>query len=407
MTIPTSKILVLVFCLFGMISMVAAQNVAVKAGKLHTSDGPAIENGVVLIRDGKIQAVGKASELAIPDGYTVHEAAVATPGFIDAHTVVGLAGIYNQNHDQDQLEKSDPIQPELRAIDAYNAREELVGYLRTFGITTVNTGHGPGALISGQTMIAKTVGETVDEALVNPMAMVAMTVGSSVAQNFKKPGTRAKGIAMLRQAFVEANIYREKMESEDASKRPSRDISKEVLVSVLNREVPALITAQSARDIITAIRLSEEFNFDLIIDGGAEAYSVIDEIKAAGVPVIIHPTMVRNYGDTKHATYETAARLAEAGIPIAFQSGFESYVPKTRVVTFEAALAVANGLDYQKAMEALTIDAAKLLGIDNRVGSIKAGKDADIVLYDGDPFEYTSHVVKVFIDGQLVSDKVR
>ncbi len=401
------KTLVFALCLSGAISTAVAQKIAVKADKLHTSEGPAIENGVVLIRDGKIQAVGKASDLAIPDGYVVHEAKVATPGFIDAHTVVGLAGIYNQDHDQDQLEKSDPIQPELRAIDAYNAREELVGYLRTFGITTVNTGHGPGALISGQTMIAKTAGETVDEGLINPMAMVAMTVGSSVAKNYKKPGTRAKGIAMLRQAFVEANIYREKMESEDASKRPARELSKEVLVKVLNREVPALVTAQSARDIITAIRLSEEFNFDLIIDGGAESYSVIDEIKAAGVPVIIHPTMVRNYGDTKHATYETAARLAEAGIPIAFQSGFESYVPKTRVVTFEAALAVANGLDYEKALEALTINAAKLLKIDRRLGSLKVGKDADIVLYDGDPFEYTSHVVKVFIDGKLVSDKVR
>src|SRR6056297_1373536 len=166
------KFLVFALCLSGFISTAQAQNIAVKADKLHTSEGPAIENGVVLIRDGKIQAVGKASDLAIPDGYVVHKAKVATPGFIDAHTVVGLAGIYNQDHDQDQLEKSDPIQPELRAIDAYNAREELVGYLRTFGITTIHTGHGPGALISGQTMIAKTAGETVDEGLVNPMAMV-------------------------------------------------------------------------------------------------------------------------------------------------------------------------------------------------------------------------------------------
>jgi imidazolonepropionase-like amidohydrolase len=117
--------------------------------------------------------------------------------------------------------------------------------------------------------------------------------------------------------------------------------------------------------------------------------------------------MVRNFDDTRHATYETASKIHKAGIPMAFQSGFEGYVPKTRVVTFEAALAVANGLDYEAAMYALTIEAAKLLKIEERVGSLKMGKDADIALYDGDPFEYTSHVIKVFIDGIVVSDEVR
>lgn len=385
----------------------AAQNYAVKAKKLYTSEEPVIENGVVLISNGKIKAVGKEANVKIPSDYTVYEAAVATPGFIDAHTVVGLAGILNQKHDQDQLEKSSPLQPELRAIDAYNAREELVGYLRTFGITTVNTGHGPGALISGQTIVIKTAGETIDDGLINPMAMVAMTIGSSVTENFDKPGTRAKGVSMLREAFVAAQAYKTKMEHEDLTKRPDRDLSKEVLVKVLNKEVPALITAQSARDIITAIRLRDEFGFDLIIDGGAEAYSVLEELKAANVPVIIHPTMIRNFGDTRHASYTTAAALHKAGITLAFQSGYEGYVPKTRVITFEAGLAVANGLDYNAAMKALTIDAAKLLKIDDRVGSLKVGKDADIALYDGDPFEYTSHVIRVFIDGKIVSEEVR
>ncbi len=396
------------FILFAVISLSAnAQNYAIKALKLYTSEGPAIENGVVLISNGKIQKVGKEADVSIPSDYTVYEAAVATPGFIDAHTVVGLAGILNQKQDQDQLEKSSPLQPELRAIDAYNAREELVGYLRTFGITTINTGHGPGALISGQTIVIKTAGETIDEGLINPMAMVAMTIGSSVSDNFEKPGTRAKGVSMLREAFVGAQAYQAKLSNKDSTGHPERDLSKEVLVKVLNREVPALITAQSARDIITAIRLRDEFGFDLIIDGGAEAYSVIDELKAAKVPVIIHPTMIRNFGDTRHASYTTAAALYAAGIPIAFQSGYEGYVPKTRVVTFEAALAVANGLDYNAAMNALTIDAAKLLKIQDRVGSLKVGKDADIARYDGDPFEYTSHIIKVFIDGKLVSEEIR
>lgn len=397
------------FCLalIALSSAVYGQNHAILAELLYTSEGAPIENGVVLISDGKIEAVGTQFDIQVPAEYEVHSAKVATPGFIDAHSVVGLAGIFNQKHDQDQLETSNPIQPELRAIDAYNAREELVSYLKSFGVTTINTGHGPGALVSGQTMVVKTSGATVDEALINPLAMVAMTIGSSVAGNFEKPGTRAKGISMLREAFVAAKIYGEKMKLDDVSKHPDRDLSKEILLKVLDGEVPALITAQSARDIVTAIRLRDEFGFELIIDGGAEAYSVLEEIKAAGVPVVVHPTMIRNYGDTRHATYETAAKIYEAGIPMAFQSGFEGYVPKTRVVTFEAALAVANGLDYNAAMSALTIEAAKLLKIQDRVGSLKAGKDADIALYDGDPFEYTSHVIKVFIDGEVVSDEVR
>lgn len=237
--------------------------------------------------------------------------------------------------------------------------------------------------------------------------MVAMTIGSSVADNFEKPGTRAKGVSMLREAFVSAQDYQRKLTNSDISKRPDRNLSNEILVKVLQKEVPALITAQSARDIITAIRLRDEFGFELIIDGGAEAYSVLEEIKASGVTVVVHPTMVRNYGDTKHATYTNAHKLHQAGIPFVFQSGFEGYVPKTRVVTFEAALAVANGLDYDAALQALTIDAAKLLKLEDRIGSLKPGKDADIVLYDGDPFEYTSHVLKVFINGILVSDEAR
>ena len=388
-------------CLFSTNSF--AQNLAVKGDMVYTMDGKAIQNGVVLVKNGKIEKVGNAST-NIPSGYTIHEAKVVTPGFIDAHSVVGLAGIFNQKHDQDQLETSSPIQPELRAIDAYNAREELVVYLRQMGITTVHTGHGPGALMSGQTLIAKTVGESVEEAVLKPEVMVAMTIGESVGNNFKKPGTRSKGVAMLREAFIGAQQYAEKMKNKDASKRPARNLKNEAISKVLSGEMTALVTAQTSRDIMTALRLAEEFKFKMVIDGGAEVYKVLDEVKKSGFPVIIHPTMMRTYGDTKHASFETAAKVMAAGIPMAFQSGFEGYVPKTRVISFEAAIAMANGLSMDNAMKALTIDAAKILGIDKQVGSLSKGKDADIVLYDGDPFEYTSHVVKVIVNGKVVSD---
>ncbi len=373
-----------------------AQQIAIKGETVHTSAGDPISDGVVLVNDGVIEQVGPASSVQIPSGYDVHEAEVVTPGFIDAHSVVGLAGIYNVDADQDQLELSDAIQPDLRAIDGYNAREELVGVLRDLGVTTVHTGHGPGAVISGQTMIVKTTGRTVEEALVDSTTALAMTLGSGVRSNFDSPGTRSKAIAQLRQQLVAAQEY-----MEGDGDQP-RDLAKEALVKLLNGEIYALITAHTSHDIMTALRLQEEFGFKLLLDGAAEAYMVMDEIKEAGVPVIIHPTMMRTGGDGENASFETAGKLADAGIPVVFQSGYEAYVPKTRVVHFEAAIAVANGMEYRHAMDALTIDAARVLEIDDRTGSLERGKEADIALFNGDPFEYTTTTRSVLIGGQVV-----
>jgi len=391
----------------GLLVSSARAQLAVRADTVYTMAGAPIVNGVVLIRDGKIEQVGSAQAVRIPEGYRVLEAVVVTPGLIDAHSVVGLAGILNYDHDQDQLDTSDPIQPELRAIDAYNARERLVEWVRSFGVTTLHTGHGPGAVISGQTMLVKTRGETVEEALVDSVATVAATLGPMVERYFRSPGTRAKAVAMLRAELLKAQAYRRKLQASDPARRPEPDLGMETLVRVLNGEIPLMITAQQVPEIMAALRLQREFGFRLILDGAAEAYLALDEIKQAGVPVILHPAMVRPRGETVNATLETAARLHEAGIPFAFQSGFESYVPKTRVVLFEAAMAVANGLPRTAALEALTIQAARILGIADRVGSLEPGKDADLVLFDGDPFEYTTHVCGVIIEGEPVHETCR
>ncbi len=381
----------------------AAAQLAVQAEMLYTMAGAPLKNGVVLIKDGKIEAVG--ANLTIPNGYRTLKAKVVTPGLIDAHSVVGLAGILNYNHDQDQLELSEAIQPELRAEDAYNAEERLVKWIRDHGVTTVHTGHGPGALASGQTMIVKTDANTVTEAIVQTPAMVAFTLGTSVSQNYKKPGTRAKGAAMLREEFLKAQDYAKRMQAKDPSKRPARDLRMEILNEVLTGKLPALFTVHRATDILTALRLQKEFGFKLVLDGAAEAYLVIDDIKKAGVPVIVHPPMMRTVGDGENASLETAAKLRQAGIKVALQSGYESYVPKTRVVLFEAAIAAANGLSFEEALRTITIDAAEILGIAKRVGSLEKGKDADLVLFDGDPFEYTSHVCTVIINGKIVKEQ--
>ena len=378
---------------------------AVRGETVFTSDGPAIKNGVVLVKEGIIEAVGQASEIEIPGEYEIHEAKVVTPGLIDAHSVVGLSGIYNQPHDQDQLDKTQAVQPELRALDAYNPLEPLVAWLRDYGVTTVHTGHAPGALINGLSLIVKTHGNVLEDVLINGDAMMTFTLGSSIRENFSTPGTRAKGVAMIRGALLKAQNYRHKMKA--GEDKPERDLSLEALVGVLEGRIPALITANQATEIMAALRLANEFKFDLVLDGAAEAYLVMDEIKAAGIPVIIHPTMVRNYGDTRNASFETAKKLQEAGILFAFQSGYEDYVPKTRIILYEAAIAVANGLDPGDAISAMTINPARILGIEKLTGSITIGKKADLVLFDGDPFEYTSHVCLVILDGNVVSDECR
>ena len=447
--------------------------IAVRGELVYTMAGEPIRDGVVLVRDGKIERVGTANDVRVPSNYRTIRARVVTPGLIDAHTVVGLAGYLNQPHDQDQVERSAAMQPELRAIDAYNAREELVSWLRRHGVTTIHTGHGPGALVSGGTMIAKTVGDTADEAAFVPDAMIAVTLGpDAYAAAGKAPGTRAKELALLRQELIRAQEFVAKAartkaattttaapstpqpptaggtdpaatppspdeqvgargttdtttpvgrpaetqpapgtqtgaQRAEGGKEDARDLRREAFARVIRRETPLLITADRAQDILSALRLAREFNIRIVLDSAAEAYLVTDEIKRANVPVIVHPTMYRATGETENLSMETPATLLHAGIPVALQSGFESYVPKTRVVLFEAALAAANGLEPQEALSLITIGAARLLGVEQRVGSLEAGKDADLALFDGDPFEYTTHVRTVIINGQVVSEESR
>ncbi len=389
----------------------AEVSLAIVGETIHTLAGQPITNGVVLVDDGKISRVGRAAEVPVPVGIQRLTAKVVTPGLIDAHTVVGFTGYLNQDQDQDQLDPNEAIQPELRAIDGYNPQERLIEWVRGFGVTTIHTGHAPGSLISGQTMIAKTTGNTVLDAVVSPAAMIAATLGDAARfkdSDKKPPGTRSKAVAMLRSELVKAQEYLRKQGLEDEKKRPDRDLRLEALVLVLKGKMPLMVTVHRATDILAAIRVAEEFNINLVLDGAAEAYLLIDQIKAAGVPVIIHPTMWRSgRGETENLSMETASLLRKAGIRVAMQSGYESYVPKTRVALFEAAVAAANGLSFEEALATITIDAARILGVDDRVGSIEPGKDADFALYDGDPFEYTSHCVGVVIGGVQVSSEAR
>ena len=371
----------------------------VDAELIHVGDGSTITNGRVVVNGGLISAVGSQESIPIPANATQLSAAVLTPGFIDAHTVVGLAGYLNDpGSDQDQLDRSSAIQPELRALDAYNPLEPLVGHLRDHGVTTIQTGHAPGALISGQSMIIKTSAQSAEEAL-NPSSMLTFSLGGVISSAFSKPGTRAKAMAMIRQELIKAQEYAQKRAD---GKLTSRNLSHEALADLLEGKSTALISVHRAQDILTALRLQKEFGFDMVLDGAAEIYLVLDEVKAANVPIILHPTMLRATGEAINVSMETPAMLAKEGVSFAFQSGYEGYVPKTRVVLFEAGVAVGNGLSPQDAIKNLSLYPAQLFGIDNQVGSLEVGKDADMVFFSGDPFEYTTLVDQVMINGQLM-----
>lgn len=389
---------------------------AIHAETLHTAAGAPIHDGLVLVgRDGKIAYVGTAKDMMYTADHRVVRAKVVTPGLIDARGTVGLSGLLNQPHDQDMLERSAAVQPELRALDAYNAQDPLVAWVRGFGVTTVHTGHAPGTLVSGQTIIVKTFGREADRDVLNPAAMTAVSLGNAALNRPdgpggggaaaggppKSPGTRAKAVAMLRAELIRAQEYAKKREAKDESKRPDRDLRLETFLRAFDGSQPLLITAHRQLDILAALRIAKEFNLKIVLDGCADAHLVLDQIKASGFPVILHPTMARANDDTENLAMDTAAKLRAAGIPFAIQSGYESYVPKTRVVLFEAAVAAGKGLGFDGALASVTIDAAKILGIANRTGSLEKGKDADLALYDGDPFEYTSHCVATVIDGQL------
>lgn len=388
------------FCMLAIAALIAdspSAQIAVKADTIYTMAGKKVLNGVVLIKGNKIDAVG--ANLSIPEGYTIYTANVVTPGIIDVRSTVGLSGAYNQSFDQNQLETSSSIQPELRAIDAYNPEDVLVGWLRQNGITTLHTGHGWGALMSGQTMVVKTKKGMTNEVVIVPDAMVAMTLGEGLSSRIKTPGNNSKGMAMLRSEFMKARASMNQPKKDSGASKT--DLKYEVIKRMLNREMPALIMVQTASEILSAIRLAKEFNLDLILEGAAEAYRVIPQIKEAKARIIVHPTMMRAGGSTLNMTLENAAILDSAGFNVTIESGYEGYVPKTRVVLLEAAVAAANRLPRTEALKAITINPATLLGIADRVGSIEKGKDADLVLFNGDPFEYTTKPCIVIIDGKV------
>lgn len=381
----------------------SAKKMVILAGRIHTAVGPPIERGAVVIENGVITAVQKEGEVDVPADAAVLTAAEVTPGLIDPFSVAGLSGAWNTPADQDQDEIGDPNQADLRVFDGFNPHEPLLEFLRANGVTAVHATPGRANAIAGQSGVFRTDGPTAESAALRPTAAVLVNLGESSKESGKGKGpqTRMAVAAVVRKAFADAEVYRKKPAG------GAKNAKSEALIPALEGKVPVYFAANRMDDISTALRIASEFKLKPVIALGAEAYRMAEDLKKAGVTVVVHPTMQRAASsmETLHAFTGNAAVLAKADVPVCIGTSFEGYVPKVRVLRHEAAMAAVNGLGHERALKAITIDSAKLLGIAEKYGSIEKGKVADLVLYDGDPFEHATHVTATVMGGRVAYDR--
>lgn len=380
-------------------------NVYVLAGRVHTGTGEVIENGAVAVVDGKITAVGRAADVKRPFGAQVLTAAEVSPGLIDAYTSAGLSGAWNVPADQDQDEPSAPDQQDLRVRDGFNPREPLLDWLLGTGVTVLHSTPGRVNPLAGTSGVFRTHAPLADAAL-HPEAMVVVNLGEAPKTAFKDkgPGTRMGVAGLVRKAFADAQGYKAKREADDKTPRNPKH---EALVPALGGRRPVVFAAHRADDLRTALRISDEFKLRPVIALGTEGFLLIDELAKRKVPVIAHPATQRPGGamDTVNTLLGLPAALAARGISVTVGTGFEGYVPKQHSLRHEAALFAANGWGHKDALKAITLGAAELLGVDKDRGSLEAGKLADLVLYDGDPFEHATHVTHTLVGGRVEYDR--
>jgi len=386
-----------------------AKVLAVTGVRLHTAAGPSIPDGVILIENGKITGVGPDTKIVIPAGAAVIHSTHITPGLIDAMGTAGLSGAWNIPADQDQDEPSDPNQSELRVLDGFNPHEGLLEFVRMNGVTITHTTAGRVNVLAGTTGVFRTRGLTVEDAAIQKSFAVLVNLGESPKSAFagRGPQTRMGTAALVRKAFSEAQAYQKKKISSAGSAAHGLSPKHESLIPALEGKAYVIFAAHRLDDIRTALRIADEFHLKPAIALGTEAYMLADELARRKVPVIVHPTMQRPGGsmETLNTLLNTAAYLKSRGVSVTLGTAYESYVPKIRNLRSEASVAAANGLGADGALQAITLDAAKFLGIDQHYGSLEVGKVADLVLYDGDPFENATHVTFTIMNGKVVYDR--
>ena len=369
---------------------------AITGGKILTMAGRPLEKGTVLIDGGKIAGV-HAGVLA-PAGAEVFDASgmIVMPGMIDCHSHVGIVEEIYREEGDDSNEMTGPVTPHLRAIDAVNPldlgfRDAVAG-----GVTTVVTGPGSANIIGGEMVAVKPRGTVVDDMIVRQPAGLKAALGENPKRSYgrekKSPATRMASAAMIREALIQGLTYLKK-------ELPERDLKMEALGRVLKREVPLRVHAHRADDIMTAVRIASEFAIDLIIEHCTEGHLVAQKLAEKKIPAVIGPVITnRAKVEMQGLTLATARVLADNGVLFAIMT--DHPVVPVQYLAASAALAVKGGLSAEHALKCITINAARILGLEKRLGSIEPGKDADIVILDRHPLDISSRVAQVFINGE-------
>ncbi|MCL2557761.1 MAG: amidohydrolase [Treponema sp.] len=379
----------------------------VKNGKVMTMEGQTLDGASIIVKDGKIAEIG--SGLAAPTGAKVVDAQgmLVLPGFVDAHTHLGVAGTAMRWEGDDVNEHTDPVTPHMRTLDAINPLDESFAETMRSGVTAVATSPGSANIIGGQIAAIKTAGSIrADDLIIKfPLAMkcaLGENPKNAFGQSKKaQPMTRMGSAAIFREAFYKAKEYLRKKETAEPDKTPEYNAKHEALIPVLKKEIPIHIHAHRADDIHTALRLAKEFDINAVLIHCSSGHLISGDIADAGFPAVIGPTFgFRTKPETYHKTFETVNVLNKAGILTCITT--DHPVIPLEHLNICAALAVQAGLSEEEALKSITIYAAKVMGLEDRIGSIKAGKDADIVLWDKSPLDPTSRARTVIIDGKIV-----
>ncbi|MBU5435703.1 amidohydrolase [Pseudoflavonifractor sp. MSJ-37] len=381
----------------------------IQNGVVHPMDGPVIPNGYVWIEGEKIKAVGPMEGVPAAAGEVLDaEGGHIFPGFVDAHCHLGMFGDSVGFEADDGNESTDPCTPQLRAIDAVNVLDRCFEEAREGGVTTVLTGPGSANPIAGQSVVLKTNGRWVDEAVLHFPASMKFALGENpkTVYNDRKetPMTRMATAAIIRENLSKALEYRDKQDkaNEDPElEMPDLDVKLEALVPVAAGSLPAHFHAHRADDIATAVRIAKEFGLHYVIVHGTEGHRIADLLAAEGAGVITGPCLGdRCKPELAGSTLEGPVILARAGVKVAICTDH----PETPIqhLPLCAAMAVRAGMDEEEALACITKNAAELAGVDRRVGTLTPGKDADIVVASGHPLDWKSKIEAVFIDGRRI-----
>ncbi|HHY06280.1 MAG TPA: amidohydrolase [Clostridia bacterium] len=379
-------------------------------GHIYTMAGSVLEKGTLLWEKGKITAVGEKETLP-PDAEVIDlQGKTVVPGFVDAHTHLGILEEIYQEEGDDLNEFTEPLTPEMRALDAVNPLDIAFRDAVCGGITTVMTGPGSANVLGGTNLVLKTAGNSLEKMVLLPQSGLKTAFGENPKRVFseqkKIPCTRMGVAALLRQALIDAQNYMAKAEKVASSGDVfERDLGMENLVLVLEKKIPLNVHAHRADDILTAIRIVDEFRLEMILSHGTEAQKIIPELQKRNIPVVVGPTLSsRAKVEMAEITWQTAVRLNEAEILVALTTD-HSVVP-IQYLPLCAALAVRHGMPEEEALRAITINPARILKLEHRIGSLEVGKDADIVVMSGHPLDWRSYVERVYINGKIVYDKL-